>query len=105
MPVAFATSASPAATFTLHPTSLLPPTTTCTLTVVAAQVTDVHAGTAMQADKVVTFTTDTPPTVTSTTPTNGATGVAATSTLTGNFSESVNVTGGAFRLECPAGTP
>jgi methionine-rich copper-binding protein CopC len=104
-PVAFTTSSSPATTFTLHPTSLLPPTTTCTLTVVATQVTDVDAGTAMQTDKVVTFTTDTPPTVSSTTPTNGATGVAVTSTVTVNFSESVNVTGSAFKLECPAGTP
>ena len=38
------------------------------------------------------------------TPTNGATGVAATTNVTINFNESVNVTGSTFTLECPVGS-
>jgi hypothetical protein len=48
---------------------------------------------------------DTAPTVTSTTPPNGATGVSTSADLSVTFSEQVNVTPAAFTLECPAGTP
>lgn len=41
-----------------------------------------------------------PPAVTSTTPANGATGVAASANLAVAFSESVNLTSGAFTLQC-----
>ncbi len=49
-----------------------------------------------------TFTsaTNTPPSVTSTTPANGATGVAAASDIQVNFSESVTASAGAFTLSC-----
>src|SRR5262249_36027289 len=57
------------------------------------------------ADVVFSFTVDTPPTVTSTTPTNGASGVALTSTVSVTFDKAVNVTAPGFKLECPAGTP
>jgi hypothetical protein len=47
---------------------------------------------------------DAPPTVTSTTPTNGAINVPLTSTISITFSKSVNVTGSAFMLACSPGT-
>src|SRR4029077_10874466 len=58
----------------------------------AAGVKDV-AGNALTADMTWTFTVfndTTPPTVTGTTPANGATGVAATISPTGTFSEAMN---------------
>jgi hypothetical protein len=105
-PVAFTvTPASPATSFVLHPTSNLPGGAVCTVTVVANQVTDVDFGQNMTANFTSSFTVDTPPTVSSTVPTNGATGVATNSTVTINFSKSVSVTGSAFTLQCPVGTP
>ena len=71
----------------------------------ANQVSDVDAGSPMASDYSFSFTTDTPPTVISTVPTNGATSVNAGSTVTINFSKQVTVTGSAFTLECPTGTP
>jgi endonuclease I/methionine-rich copper-binding protein CopC len=47
-----------------------------------------------------TSATNTPPSVTSTTPANNATGVAASSNLQVNFSESVTASAGAFTLSC-----
>ena len=103
-------TASPGTTFTLDPNVALPQNTICTLTVVANQVTDTDANdppNTMAANHVITFTTETEsaPTVTATTPANSATGVTVGSNLTVTFSEPVNVTGGTFLLECPAGTP
>ena len=63
--------------------------------VVAAQVTDSGAQNPA-ADYVFSFTVNTLPTVTSTVPVNGATGVTLGSTITINFSESVNATGEIF---------
>jgi methionine-rich copper-binding protein CopC len=100
----FTLSASPATTYTLTPNSALPGGASCTATAVAANLTDA-AGTHPAADVPVNFTTDTAPTVTSTTPTGGATNQAPTTTITVNFSKPVTVTGTAFKLECPAGTP
>ena len=50
------------------------------------------------------FVVDTPPTVTSTNPANGATSVPLASTISITFSKSVNVTGTAFSLSCSPGT-
>jgi len=47
---------------------------------------------------------DVAPSVTSTSPANGATHVATNTTITVNFSESVSATASAFTLECPSGT-
>ena len=106
-PVAF-TIGGTATAVTLTPTSDLPGTAACILTVVAAQVSDVDAGDppdTMTADVTVDFTTvDTAPTVVSTTPINGATDVASGATITVTFSEPVTADAGAFTLECPAGT-
>jgi methionine-rich copper-binding protein CopC len=94
-----------ASTFTLTPTGSLPQGTVCTVTVVASQVTDVSVGTHMTANYVFSYTTDTAPTVSSTTPADGATAVALNGAVTINFSKAVNVSGTAFKLECPTGTP
>jgi methionine-rich copper-binding protein CopC len=104
-PITHNTSSSPASTFTLTPTSALPAGTTCAVTVHASTVTDVDAGSPMANDYSFSFTTDTPPTVTTTVPTNGAVDVNAGTTITINFSKSVSATGSAFSLECPTGTP
>ncbi|MEA2693387.1 MAG: hypothetical protein QOJ16_2774 [Acidobacteriota bacterium] len=53
----------------------------------------------------ITVNPNAKPTVQSTSPTNGATNVAPGTTVTITWNESVNVTGTAFRLECPSGTP
>ena len=45
------------------------------------------------------------PSVTNTTPANGAINVAADANISITFSESVNATASAFSLECPTGTP
>ncbi len=50
------------------------------------------------------FTVDTPPTVTSTNPANGATSVPVASTITINFSKSVTITGSTFSLSCLPGS-
>ena len=93
-----------ATTFTLTPGSPLPAGVTCTVTVLASQVTD-STGTQLDADHSFSFTVDTPPTVTSTTPANGATNVLANTTPSVTFSKPVNVTASAFTLACPTGTP
>ena len=48
---------------------------------------------------------DAAPSVTTTTPTNGATNVAVNTNITVNFSEVVDVAAGAITVECPSGTP
>ncbi|HEX8747067.1 MAG TPA: Ig-like domain-containing protein, partial [Pyrinomonadaceae bacterium] len=53
----------------------------------------------------VTINVDEGPTVTTTNPANGATNVASNSSITINFSESVNATTSSFSIECPGGSP
>ncbi|HEV2862472.1 MAG TPA: Ig-like domain-containing protein [Pyrinomonadaceae bacterium] len=53
----------------------------------------------------VTINVDAGPAVTTTSPANGATGVAPNSNITVNFTEPVNATTGSFSVECPAGSP
>jgi methionine-rich copper-binding protein CopC len=99
----FTTSASPNTTFTLNPNTDFTPGELCTVTVVAAQVTDVDAFDPpdnMLADYVFTFTVDAAPSVSSTTPVNGATDIGAATNVTVNFSESVNATGASFGITC-----
>jgi hypothetical protein len=63
----------------------------------------------LAVDRVWTFTIETtPPTVTSTLPANGATGVSRTANITATFSEVVavaTVTAANFELRDPSGTP
>ncbi len=83
----------------------------CTVTVLAAEVTDQDGDDPpdnMAANYVFSFNaliSDVPPTVSSTTPANGATEVATDTTITVNFGEAVTLTASAITLECPVGTP
>ena len=65
------------------------------------------AGNALASNKVWTFTTAPIPTVSSTSPTNGEAGVAATTNVTATFSEAMNaatITGSTFTLTGPGST-
>jgi DNA/RNA endonuclease G (NUC1) len=111
-PAAFAQSASPASSFTLTPTAPLPYSTTCAVTVAAAQITDTDTNDPpdqMVSDYSFSFTTASPvddaPTAISTTPTSGATSVAVNSGIVITFSESVTATASAFAIQCPLGSP
>jgi len=93
-------------TFTLTPNSPLPQGTTCTITVNHADVSGAAAGIPMAADFTASFTTGSQPTVSSTTPANGATGVSPSGAVTISFFENVAVSSSsAFDIECPTGTP
>ena len=106
--LAFVQSASPASSVTLTPSADLPYGTICTVTVVANQVTDTDTddpNDQMASNFVFSFTTadppvDAAPAVSSTTPANGATNVAAGSNIVINFSESVAAGAPAFSLNC-----
>jgi len=94
-------------TFTIDPVTDFAPGEICTTTVFAAQITDldtIDPPDNMADDFTFNFTTDAAPTVSSTVPTTGATGVAVDTSITVNFSESVAITASTFALECPAGT-
>lgn len=94
-------------TFTINPNVDFANGELCTVTVFAAQVEDQDANDPpqnMAANFVFSFTIDNPPTVTTTVPTNGATGIAPTTNITVNFSESVNATTSSFTIQCPAAT-
>jgi methionine-rich copper-binding protein CopC len=96
-------SSSPSASFTLDPNTDFTNGEQCTVTVVAAQIADNDAFDPpdnLAANYVFTFTVDTPPSVTTTTPVNGATGVTPSSTITVNFNESVNATTSSFTVDC-----
>ena len=94
---------------TLNPTADLAANTTYTATITggSAGVKDV-AGNALASDRTWTFTTasagggdTTAPTVTATSPTANATGVAVSANVTGNFSEAMDpstITSATFRL-------
>ena len=96
--------------FTIDPLADFAPGETCAVTVFAGFVTDQDAddppdGPTSNLGFGFTTSTDAAPAVTGTSPLDGATGVSPAATVTVDFSEAVNVTGGAFTLECPAGTP
>jgi methionine-rich copper-binding protein CopC len=91
-------------TFTINPNVDFANGELVTVTVFAAQVTDQDTGDPpdnMAANFVFSFTIDQAPSVTATTPTNGATNVALNSNLSITFSEPVNVTGNWFQIVCP----
>lgn len=62
-------------------------------------------GTTPNDSTTVTINVDDGPTVSATSPVNGATGVAQNTNITVTFSESVNATTGSFSIECPVGSP
>ena len=91
---------------TLNPSAALAGSTLYTVTIVggASGVKDL-AGNALASNYTWSFTTasvdNTPPTVTTVSPTSGATGVSATANAVANFSEAINsstVTGSTFQL-------
>ncbi len=89
-------------TVTLTPSASLPAGTSCTVTALAAGIEDVDTfdpPNEMAASHAWSFTTDAPPSVTATTPVNGAV-VNTTPSLSVSFSESVNLDAGAFTLDC-----
>src|SRR5690349_7357104 len=91
-------------TFTINPNVDFAAGETVTVTVFAAQVTDQDTNDPpdnMAANFIFSFTIDQAPSVTATTPTNGATNVALNSNLSITFSEPVNVTGNWFQIVCP----
>jgi methionine-rich copper-binding protein CopC len=91
-------------TFTINPNTDFTAGESCTVTVFAAQVSDQDSGDPpdnMDANFVFSFqTTDAAPTVTATTPTNGATNQATNTNIDVTFSEPVNVTGNWFQIVC-----
>src|SRR2546423_968085 len=108
-PKTFTVSGSGTPTITLNPNSDLPASTTCTVTVLASGITDVDSGDPpdnLAANYVFSFTTaDAAPSVTTTSPADGATHVAVNTNIVVNFSEPVTATGSSFTLDGPTGTP
>src|SRR5439155_1432202 len=108
-PKTFAVSGSGTSTATLDPTADLPEGTTCAVTVLASQISDVDSGDPpdnLAANYVFSFTTaDAAPSVASTSPADGADHVAVNTNIVVNFSEPVTASGSSFTLECPTGTP
>lgn len=103
------TGTSPSSIFTLNPESGFSTADVCTVTVVAAKVTDddiKDPPDTMIADYTFSFgTAGVPPTVASTIPTNGGINVLPTDSLTVTFSEDVTTAEGWFTLDCPVGAP
>src|SRR5689334_3346414 len=91
-------------TFTINPNVDFSQNETCTTTVFAAQVSDQDANDPpdnMTADFVFSFTTtDAAPSVSTTTPTNGAVDRLTNTNIDVTFSEPVNVTGNWFQIVC-----
>jgi methionine-rich copper-binding protein CopC len=103
----FTVSGSPGSSITLDPTADLPEGTVCTVKAVASQISDSDGNDPPDhpaADTTFSFTTDSAPTVTSTSPANGATAVSPSANVTVTFSEPVNAGGSSFTLECPSGS-
>src|SRR5207237_67544 len=105
----FSVSASGTSPTTLDPTSDLPASTTCTVTVLASGISDVDTGDPpdnLAANYVFSFTTaDAAPSVTTTSPADAATHQAVNTNIVVNFSEPVTASGSSVTIECPTGTP
>src|SRR5205085_138114 len=102
-PESFSVSGSPGSSITLDPTSNLPEGTVCSVKVIATGISDVDTVDPpdnMAADYNFSFTTDSAPAVTTTTPADGATNVDPTSNITVNFNENVDVTTSSFTISC-----
>src|SRR5205814_1010712 len=101
-PQTFQVSGSGTSSITLDPDSDLP-TANCTVTAVANQISDVDSVDPpdnMADDYNFSFTSDSAPAVTTTTPADNATDVDPASNITVNFSEAVDVTTSSFTISC-----
>ncbi len=102
-------SSSPSTSFTLNPDSDFTEGETCTVTVVAAQVTDTDAGDPpdnMVSDYVFTFSIDSAPTVVMTTPANSLTPDQASNiNIVITYSEPVTAGGTAYSIMCNTNRP
>src|SRR5215211_6629692 len=90
-------------TFTINPNVDFADGESITVTVFAAQVTDQDPNDPpdnMASNFAFSFTIDQAPSVTATTPTNGATNQSSSTDVTITFSEPVNVTGNWFQIVC-----
>ncbi len=99
----FGLSGSGTSVVTLDPDNGIEEGEACTVTVVAANVSDSDTNDPedlMAEDYVFSFITDEAPTVAGTTPINGATGVASNANITIDFSEAVNVPDSFFDIFC-----
>ncbi|GAA2158486.1 cadherin domain-containing protein [Humibacillus xanthopallidus] len=102
-PVPFSLSGSPGSTLTLNPTGSLPQGAACTVTTYAAGISDVDTLDPPDnpvANSTFSFTTDAAPSLVSSAPVGGATGVATSTNIVLTFSEPVDVASGAFTLSC-----
>src|SRR6185436_13396668 len=99
----FALSSSPSTSFTINPTADFTQGETCTVTVVAANVTDADSFDPpdnMVADYVFSFQIDVAPSVSAVTPVDTATNVATNTNLTVTFSEAVTITNSSVTINC-----
>src|SRR5213079_1069048 len=107
-PQTFQVSGSGTSSITLNPDSDLP-TAHCTVTAIAANISDVDTGDPPDhtaANSSFTFATaDAAPSVSTTSPADAADHVAVNTNIVVNFSEPVTATTSSFSLECPTGTP
>jgi methionine-rich copper-binding protein CopC len=105
----FAVSGDGTPTIALDPSFDLPSGANCSATTVAANISDVDPGDPPDhpaSNTSFSFTTsDSPPSVTSTSPADGATDVASSSNIDVTFSESATASASSFTIECPTGTP
>jgi methionine-rich copper-binding protein CopC len=89
--------------YTANPTTDFTQGDSCTVTIDRTKVHDQDTGDPpdnLAADYVFSFTVDEAPAVASTTPTNGAVGVATNANIVVNFNESVHFTGTFFTVTC-----
>ncbi|KRF38920.1 hypothetical protein ASG96_16230 [Terrabacter sp. Soil810] len=101
--IPFSISGSTTSTVTLHPTGSLPQGAACSVTAYAAGISDVDTLDPPDnpaADRTVSFTTDTAPSLVSSSPVGDATGVATSTDIVLTFSEPIDVAADAFTLSC-----
>ncbi|HJQ36679.1 MAG TPA: Ig-like domain-containing protein, partial [Thermoanaerobaculia bacterium] len=95
-------------TWTINPDIDYSQGETCTTTVLSSSVTDVDANDPPDnpgPDVSWSFTTDSAPSVLSTTPANGATNQVLGQAITINYSEAVTASGTAYTIFCPTNRP
>lgn len=93
-------------TWTLDPATDFVANELCAVTVTASKVKDVDTADPpdnLAADYQFSFTTDSAPSISSTTPANHATGAARNANIVLTFSENVNLAAGGYSISCGSG--